>query len=154
MQPLRALPVAAVLLLAGCASGGGAAATTDDPTRAAAAGTSTASLIATLAGRGTVTLTPGARANQTRATVSIRNAPPNAELGWRIIQGQCGERGPELGPQAAYRTIMTRGDGSGEVTATLPFPMPSNNSYHVNVYSSRQNEVIIGCGGLSETGGD
>jgi hypothetical protein len=96
---------------------------------------------------------PASRAGQTRAQVALLNGPANTELGWRIVQGQCGERGPELGAQAAYRTIMTRGDGSGEVTATLPFPMPSNNAYHVNVYSSRNADVVIGCGGLSEASG-
>ena len=154
MQPLRALPVAAVLLLAGCASspsatngsGGGAPA-------AAVAGSGSTRLVATLMGgsvSGSVQLTPGARTGQTRAQVTIRNGPPNAELGWQIRQGQCGERGPELGTQVAYRAITTRGDGSGELTVTLPFSVPTGNAYHVNILRSRTSDALVVCGGLSE----
>ena len=159
MTAHRALPAAALLLLTACASGGSPAAGSDPAVTPSASTTAPAGgstrLVATLnaaGGRlsGTVTLTPAARANQTRAAVSILNGPGNAELGWQIRQGQCGERGPELGAAAAYRVIQTRGDGSGEVTVTLPIAMPSNNAYHVNILASRTSDTVLACGGLSE----
>ena len=61
--------------------------------------------------------------------MTIRNGPGDSELGWQIRQGQCGERGPQVGPQAAYQAIRTRGDGSGEITVTLPIALPSGNAY-------------------------
>ena len=100
--------------------------------------------------RGTLTLSKGRRDNESRARVEVVNAPPNAQLGWVIRKGLCGERGPEVGPLAAYRPIQVRGDGTAELSANLPIPLPSKDAYHVDVLEERGSDVVLACGGLAE----
>jgi hypothetical protein len=114
-----------------------------------------ATLVAAGGGRlqGTLTLTKGRRADETRARVEILNGPSNAQLGWIIRKGQCGERGTELGPIAAYRPLQTRGDGSMSLAVNLPIALPSGDAYHVDILQERGSDVVIACGGLSEDSG-
>jgi hypothetical protein len=111
-----------------------------------------ATLVAAGGGRlqGTLTLTKGRRDNESRARLQIVNAPANAQLGWVIRKGQCGERGAELGPLAAYRPLQTRGDGSVELSVSLPIALPSGDAYHVDILLERGSDTVIACGGLSE----
>jgi hypothetical protein len=111
-----------------------------------------ATLVASGGGRlqGTLTLTKGRREGETRARVEILNGPSNAQLGWIIRKGQCGERGAEVGPLAAYRPLQTRGDGSVELSVNLPIAMPSGDAYHVDILLERGSDTVIACGGLSE----
>ncbi|GLC27128.1 hypothetical protein [Roseisolibacter agri] len=111
-----------------------------------------ATLVASSGGRlqGTLTLTKGRKDGETRARVEILNGPANAQLGWIIRKGQCGERGAELGPIAAYRPLQTRGDGSMTLAVNLPIALPSGDAYHVDILQERGSDVVIACGGLSE----
>jgi hypothetical protein len=111
-----------------------------------------ATLVASGGGRlqGTLTLTKGRKDGETRAKVEILNGPASAQLGWIIRKGQCGERGAELGPIAAYRPLQTRGDGSTTLAVNLPIALPSGDAYHVDILQERGSDVVIACGGLSE----
>jgi hypothetical protein len=160
MTAHRALPAAALMLLTACASGG-TPPRSDPAVTPSASGTAappgSMRLAATLAAtggslRGTVTLTPAARANQTRAAVTVASGPADTELGWQIRQGPCGERGTELGPASAYPAIQTRGDGAGEVSVTLPVPLPSGGAYHVDILASRTGDAVLACGALNAAG--
>jgi hypothetical protein len=114
-----------------------------------------ATLVPTSAGgrlQGTLSLQRGRKDGESRARVTLVSAPANAQLGWVVRLGQCGENGAELGPLAAYRPLMTRGDGSVELAVNLPFALPRANAYHVDILRERGSSDVIACGGLSEEG--
>ena len=114
-----------------------------------------ATLVPTLGARarGLVTLSPGRRANEVRAKITVTEVPGNAQLGWVIRQGACGENGPELGPLAAYRPIQTRSDGTAELAVYLPIAMPSADAYHVDLLRERGGADVLACGGLTQDDG-
>jgi hypothetical protein len=104
--------------------------------------------------RGTLTLTPGRRAGEIRARLTLTDAPPEPpQLGWVIRQGQCGEPGPEVGPVASYRPIQPRGDGTAELRVYLPMPFPSGNTYHIDVLRERGSNEVLACGVLTQDTG-
>jgi hypothetical protein len=113
-------------------------------------------LVATLvpggAGRlqGTLTLEKGRKDNESRARVTLLNAPASAQLGWVIRKGACGENLGELGSIAAYRPLQTRGDGSVELAVYLPMALPSSGAYHIDILQERGSDVVLACGGISE----
>lgn len=100
--------------------------------------------------RATLTLSPGRRQHEVRARISVIDATPDAQLGWLIRQGQCGEQGPEYGPVAAYRPLMVRGDGTAELAVYLPIAMPRNNAFQALLLAERGSSTVLACGGLSE----
>jgi hypothetical protein len=103
--------------------------------------------------QGTLSLEKGRKDGETRARVALLNAPANAQLGWTIRKGQCGENGTEMGSVAAYRALPTRSDGSVELTANLPMALPTGDAYHVDILEERGSSTILACGGLAEDTG-
>ena len=99
---------------------------------------------------GLVRLQPTNRAGEVRATITVRGAPIGAQLPWHVRQGRCDENGPELGAQAAYRTLDVRADGTADLRVTLPITVPTTGTYSVRVLLDRsQMDRIVACGVLS-----
>lgn len=150
-------PLLGALALAGCASstGGTGSTATPEPNAAGAATVNIPPLVATLTPMnsrltGTVRLVAADRPGQVRARISLRNANIGAEHPWVIRRGLCGEAGTEiLGPQAAYQTVRARGDGSGDLTVTLPIAMPEGPHSVYVLLSTADRERVIACGNLS-----
>jgi len=102
--------------------------------------------------QGTLTLEKGRKDGESRARVALLTAPADAQLGWVIRKGQCGERGDDVGPRAAYRPLQTRGDGSVELAVYLPIALPRGGAFHVDILQDRTSDVVLACGGLAEAG--
>lgn len=100
--------------------------------------------------QGTLRMEKGRRDNESRARIALLNGPPNAQLGWVIRKGACGESGAEMGSIAAYRAIQTRGDGSVEMSVNLPMTLPTDGAYHVDILQERGSTTILACGGFAE----
>jgi hypothetical protein len=151
--PRRLLVLAATAASAACASTPQATDTTASAGAAAAVGAPP--MVATLAAvsspiTGLVRLEPTDRADQVRAAISVRGADIGAQLPWEIRQGRCGEEGNQIGPQAAYRVLSVRADGTADARVTLPITMPASGTYHVNVLLSRTSmDRPVACGVLS-----
>ena len=97
---------------------------------------------------GTVMVMPGA-GGQTTATVTLTGAPANGTHPWHVHSGTCAEKGPIVGPPAAYTPLATDATGAARLEATLPFATPTSGSYSVNVHmSSAQMGMIVGCADL------
>ena len=97
---------------------------------------------------GTVMVMPGA-GGQTTATVTLTGAPANGTHPWHVHSGTCAEKGPIVGPPAAYTPITADSTGAARLEATLPFATPASGSYSVNVHMSpTQMGMIVGCADL------
>ena len=99
---------------------------------------------------GQVTVEPGANASSTHATVTITGGAPNATYPWHVHSGKCGDNGAVVGQASAYTLIKIGKDGNGKVDVTLPFAIPDNGAYYVNIHkSSTDMGTIVSCGDLS-----
>ena len=98
---------------------------------------------------GSVTVAPAATGGQTTATVTLTGAPANGTHPWHLHSGTCAEKGPIVGPPAAYTPLTVDGTGAARIEATLPFATPGAGSYSVNVHMSpTQMGMIVGCADL------
>lgn len=99
---------------------------------------------------GSIRVESGEKPNELRAKISVRGSTADQQLPWEIRAGTCGEKGQQLGPQAAFRTISIRSDGTGDVTAILPITLVADQRYSVNVLASRTNRGrVVACGVLT-----
>jgi hypothetical protein len=98
---------------------------------------------------GSLRLEPTGKPKELKAKISIRGATADQQMPWEIRAGACAERGQQVGPQAAFRTISVRSDGTGEVTTNLPIALTAGETYSVNVLASRTNrDRVVACGVL------
>ncbi len=89
---------------------------------------------------------------ESRARLSIRNAPINRQLAWDIVAGSCGDEGRPVAAGAAFRQILTRNDGTGDGTARFPKLEPGKR-YYVRLFEPSQvpgDRNGFGCANLSE----
>jgi hypothetical protein len=101
---------------------------------------------------GTATV-EGKGASSTHATVSLTGGDPGAVYPWHVHSGQCGGNGPVVGQASAYTPIKISRSGTGKVDVTLPFAVPDNGSYYVNIHKSASDMgTIVSCGNLSMSG--
>jgi CHRD domain len=96
------------------------------------------------------TATIEAAASSTHATVQLTGGDPGATYPWHVHSGKCGENGPVVGQASAYTPIKMSKSGTGKVDLTLPFTIPDNGSYYVNIHKSATDMgTIVSCGDLS-----
>ena len=99
---------------------------------------------------GTVAIEPGSGASSTKATVTITGGEAGATYPWHVHSGKCGDNGAVVGQASAYTLIKIGKDGKGKVDVNLPFAIPDNGSYYVNIHkSSTDMGTIVSCGDLS-----
>jgi hypothetical protein len=88
---------------------------------------------------GTVRLQPTPR-DLNRTSVSITISTPiqePTELRWAIVPGRCGAGALPLVGYEQFPVLEVGANGRGQLTAEIPFAMPYDGSYHVNVYMAR-----------------
>jgi superoxide dismutase, Cu-Zn family len=101
---------------------------------------------------GTATV-EGKGASSTHATVSLTGGTPGATYPWHVHAGNCSSNGAVVGQASAYTPIKIGKDGSGKADVTLPFAIPDNGSYYVNIHKSPTDlGTIVSCGNLSMSG--
>lgn len=71
---------------------------------------------------------------QTDMGVSVQDAPPEATLGWAIVEGTCGSPGARVGPSSAYPAIAVSGGGSGSSDTVLHRRIATSGPYAGIVY--------------------
>jgi hypothetical protein len=97
---------------------------------------------------GTVRLTSTA-AGQTAAVITLAGATANGTHPWHLHSGTCAQKGPIVGPPAAYTPLTADATGAARLEATLPFAAPASGSYSVNIHMSpTQMGMIVGCADL------
>ncbi|MES2177916.1 MAG: hypothetical protein V4550_08600 [Gemmatimonadota bacterium] len=72
------------------------------------------------------------------------------QLRWAILPDRCGSGDlPVLGFEQ-FPLLEIGNNGRGEVSADLPLQLTANNSYHVNVYDGRGQQLdnVLTCGNL------
>lgn len=105
-------------------------------------------------GSGTINLTAlgGRGPVLTRVELTIRDAPPNAPVGWAVFGGSCGSPGPMVTGQTQFPPISVSNSGEGHVKADIGFALDPKSSYHANVYfTERANDMndIMMCANLT-----
>lgn len=99
---------------------------------------------------GTVSVEPGKDASSTHATVTITDGDPGATYPWHVHSGKCGDNGGVVGQASAYTPIKIDKSGKGKVDVTLPFAIPDNGAYYVNIHHSPSDMgTIVSCGDMS-----
>jgi hypothetical protein len=99
---------------------------------------------------GSVSIEPGANASSTHAVVTITGGEPGTTYPWHVHSGKCGDNGAVVGQAPAYKPITIGKDGTGKVDETLPFAIPDNGAYYVNIHKSAKDMgTIVSCGDLS-----
>jgi hypothetical protein len=100
---------------------------------------------------GTVLLTVAANSpNRTRARVTLSAPVQSAtELRWAIIPGRCGANSlPVIGFES-FPVLEVGNTGRGQLDAEIPFTLPTDGQYHVNVYwQGQQLSDVMTCGNL------
>jgi len=83
-------------------------------------------------------------------SVSVPMEPGLDALGWGLSEGSCGSGNPPVLPPGMFPTIQLSVSGQGKVDADIPFIIPENSSYHVNVFrgSGTQLTDVITCAAL------
>jgi hypothetical protein len=99
---------------------------------------------------GAVTIEPGSSGTSTHAVVTITGGDPGVTYPWHVHSGKCGDNGGVVGQAPAYTPIKIGNDGNGKVDVTLPFAIPDNGAYYVNIHKSATDmATIVSCGNLS-----
>jgi hypothetical protein len=104
---------------------------------------------------GTVLLTvaPGGT-DRTRARLTLSAPVQSAtELRWAIIPGRCGSNSlPVLGFDS-FPVLEIGSTGRGQLDVEIPFALPNQGTYHVNVYwRGQQLSDVMTCGNLKLAG--
>lgn len=103
---------------------------------------------------GTVALTTSELdSRRTRATLTISVPVESQQLRWAVLPGPCGANTLPLIGFEAYPLIDIGASGRGQVEAELPFALPTQGEYHVNIYSQGQQiSDVLTCGNLKVEG--
>jgi len=67
-------------------------------------------------------------------TVSVPAEPGLDYLGWGISQGNCGSGNPPVLSLSAFPVIQLSANSQGKADAKIPFVLPDNGIYHLNVF--------------------
>jgi hypothetical protein len=110
---------------------------------------------------GTVRLQPAAQ-DLNRTVVSIVISTPvqePTELRWAIVPGRCGAGALPLVGHEQFPVLEIGANGRGQLTAEIPFAMPYDGAYHLNVYLERTQsgaadlQNVLTCANLRRGGG-
>jgi hypothetical protein len=83
-------------------------------------------------------------------TVTVPNQPGLDVVGWGVIQGRCGSGNPTVLSPSNFPPIQIGANGGGKVDVKIPFVIPDNGNYHVDVFRGSGNQLsdVLTCGEL------
>ncbi|HJP85977.1 MAG TPA: hypothetical protein VJ852_08310 [Gemmatimonadaceae bacterium] len=83
-------------------------------------------------------------------TVTVPNEPGLDVAGWGLSEGRCGSGNPPVLAPSMFAPIQLNSSGQGKVDATIPYVIPDNGTYHINVFrrGGTQLSDVITCGEL------
>ena len=102
-------------------------------------------------GRVEVTVSPNSpMLSHVMLKVSVPNEPGLDVAGWGLSEGRCGSGNPPVLSRGAFPAIQISTNGQGNVDANIPFIIPDNGAYHVDVFrgSGTQLSDVLTCGDL------
>ncbi len=105
----------------------------------------------TIRGSASLTIEPR-NATDARIRLQLRAVPINLRVSWDVVAGSCGDEGRPVAAAAAFRQILTRNDGSGDVQVTLP-KLARGKRYYFRVFAPGEvpaDRGGYGCANLSE----
>lgn len=82
--------------------------------------------------------------------VSVPLEPGMDLVGWGLSPGRCGSGTPLVLSPSMFPAIQLGPNGQGHIDAKIPFIIPDNGNYHVDVFrgSGTQLSNVITCAGL------
>lgn len=63
-------------------------------------------------------------------------------IGWGLAQGRCGSGNPTVLAPSTFPPIQLNATGQGTVDAQIPFIIPDNGTYHVNVFRGAGTQLV------------
>lgn len=63
-------------------------------------------------------------------------------IGWGLAQGRCGSGNPTVLSPSSFPAIQLNATGQGTVDAQIPFVIPDNGTYHVNVFRGAGTQLV------------
>jgi hypothetical protein len=63
-------------------------------------------------------------------------------VGWGLAQGRCGSGNPTVLSPSSFPPIQLNATGQGSVDAQIPFIIPDNGTYHVNVFRAAGTQLV------------
>jgi hypothetical protein len=151
----RVAALVAVACTFGACATSGTPASTGAAAEAAPVGIAASKLTAALvpAGgnvRGSIDIDSGVEPNKSRVRIELRGASVGAEHGWQVRTGRCGETTQVVGSPAVYRAITVRGDGTADMTVTIPIVLDGSRQYNVALLANRTDlDGVMACGNLT-----
>ena len=83
-------------------------------------------------------------------TVAVPNEPGLDIAGWGLSEGRCGSGNPLVLSPSVFPPIQLNSGGQGSIDVKIPFIIPDNGNYHVNVFrgSGTQLTDMLTCADL------
>ncbi len=99
---------------------------------------------------GTVTLEALPGGSRSRARITVSGSAQSVSLPWAILPGQCGTGSLPLMNVNSFQVIEVGSNGRGDLTTEIPLMLPTEGSYHVNVYwpGGQQIDEVMTCANL------
>jgi len=75
---------------------------------------------------------------RTRIDITIGTPVTNSTVLWALVPDRCGTGGVSVLPVNAFPPIEVGPSGRGEVSAVVPFQLPTQGNFHIDIYESRR----------------
>ncbi len=99
---------------------------------------------------GTVTLEAITEGSRSKAEITVSGSSQSVALPWAILPGQCGTGSLPLMNVNSFPVIEVGSNGRGQLSTELPLTLPTEGSYHLNVYwpGGQQLDEVMTCANL------
>lgn len=102
---------------------------------------------------GTVTLQAISEDSRSKAQITVSGSSQTVSLPWAILPGQCGTGSLPLMNVNSFPVIEVGSNGRGDLSTEIPLVLPTEGSYHVNVYwpGGQQIDEVMTCANLKRS---
>lgn len=76
--------------------------------------------------------------NRTKIDITLGTPSTNTTVLWALVPDRCGTGGVSVLPVNAFSPIEVGPSGRGEVTVVIPFELPTQGSFHIDIYQARR----------------
>lgn len=91
--------------------------------------------------------------NSTRSRIKIllSGPEPNRSMAWALLPDRCGTAGVPVLPVSLFHPLELGSNGRAEANVSVPIMLPTDGTYHVNVYIGNQAALsdVVACANLS-----
>ncbi|HEY8164078.1 MAG TPA: hypothetical protein VIF83_00855 [Gemmatimonadaceae bacterium] len=99
---------------------------------------------------GTVTITAADSPRRTRVSLQFSTNSDARFLSWAVLPERCGSSGLAVLPVSSFPELQVGSDGRAQLTAEIPWDLPTSGAYHVNIYKERRStlDAVVACANL------